>query len=204
MRSKPEAPATLSSSLLDFGFISNTATPGSGSSSPSKLDVFTKRFKETMVDIINTDFTQPATSTGTHSPQGYYTPPRGQAPVPLQQQQQLQQRTGATGPVQPVTLPTSPAPSPEPLQMQPQQQQQHGEYMALSQAVSVQSTSTRSMLAPVWSRLFRNSASSQRYVNVIRHWMSACPSAPVLLLLPLSTCRAYRQAVWNQGKGGSN
>lgn len=85
-RTKPATPqaAPSSSSILDFGFItssSNSHPSSSSSSSPaSKFDAFTKKFKDTMVELINTDLSQPLPNSSMHSPGSHY---------PMHQQQQV-------------------------------------------------------------------------------------------------------------------
>jgi hypothetical protein len=111
-RDKPAKPTLApSSSLLDFGLGNNSSTTG-----PSKFDAFTRKFKDTMVDLINADLSQPLPSSSSNSP--YSTTPRQQmSPQPLQQQQQRQ------SPQQP---PRAPAPEQMQQQQKAGQQQQQG------------------------------------------------------------------------------
>jgi hypothetical protein len=105
-RTKPAAAqaATSSSSILDFGFINSSSNsnshPSSNSSSPaSKFDAFTKKFKDTMVELINTDLSQPLPNSSMHSPGSHYamhqqpmsSPTQQQQPSPAKQGQQQRQ-----------------------------------------------------------------------------------------------------------------
>ena len=110
-RDKPSKPTLApSSSLLDFSLGSSSSSAG-----PSKFDAFTRKFKDTMVDLINADLSQPLpSSSSSNSPYGAtprqqmspqpqqhsqqqqspQQPPRPQTPQQLRQQQQMQQQRG--------------------------------------------------------------------------------------------------------------
>lgn len=112
--------------------MTGSSTP-SISSGPSKLDAFTKRFKETMVDLINTDLTQPALGSSMHSPGSYHGVSQQQQSPVLQQPTQRPSvaQLGGTGAVQ-ATVSTGSGSSSinnnssSTAQQPTQQQQQHG------------------------------------------------------------------------------
>jgi FtsZ-interacting cell division protein ZipA len=132
-RTKPAAPqaATSSSSILDFGFINSSSNsnshPSSNNSSPAlKFDAFTKKFKDTMVELINTDLSQPLPNSSMHSPSSHYAMHQQPISSPTQQQQQPQQQ---------------PSPAKQGQQQAQQQQQQQQKSPSLSRQ-SVQAGST--------------------------------------------------------------
>eukprot|EP00879_Flechtneria_rotunda_P021620 GHRR01022787.1.p1 GENE.GHRR01022787.1~~GHRR01022787.1.p1 ORF type:complete len:702 (+),score=314.72 GHRR01022787.1:254-2107(+) len=104
-RTKPATPPlAASTSFLDFEFgftSSNSAspTPG-GSSSPNRFDVFTRKFKDTMVELMNTDLSQPLpdSSHGQHSSsymQQHQQQRTGSPAQAMHQQQHQQQQAGS-------------------------------------------------------------------------------------------------------------
>jgi hypothetical protein len=105
----------------------SAAAGGDGGSGSSKLDMFTRKFKDTMVELINADLSQPINDPHGHSPMHL---------TPRQQQQSRSSTPTTPGQQQPQQQRQQPSPQPSPSQ----QQQQPGDSSTSSSALAVSST----------------------------------------------------------------